>query len=35
MASEIFTAVMNDLKYSNVFDKIQSRMIVFSIHIEG
>jgi hypothetical protein len=23
------------LKYSNVFDKIQSRMIVFSIHIEG
>ena len=24
-----------DLKYSNVFDKIQSRMIVFSIHLEG
>lgn len=24
-----------NLKYSNVFDKIQSRMIVFSIHIEG
>ncbi len=23
------------LKYSNVFDKIQSRMIVFSIHLEG
>jgi len=23
------------LKYSNVFDKIQSRMVVFSIHIEG
>lgn len=23
------------LKYSNVFDKIQSRMITFSIHIEG
>jgi hypothetical protein len=23
------------LKYSSVFDKIQSRMIVFSIHIEG
>jgi Outer membrane protein beta-barrel domain len=23
------------LKYSNVFDRIQSRMIVFSIHIEG
>lgn len=24
-----------NLKYSSVFDKIQSRMIVFSIHIEG
>lgn len=24
-----------DLKYSNVFDRIQSRMIVFSIHLEG
>jgi hypothetical protein len=24
-----------NLNYSNVFDKIQSRMIVFSIHIEG
>lgn len=24
-----------NLKYSNVFDKIQSRMIVFSIHLEG
>ncbi len=24
-----------DLKYSSVFDKIQSRMIVFSIHLEG
>jgi Outer membrane protein beta-barrel domain len=24
-----------DLKFSNVFDKIQSRMIVFSIHLEG
>jgi hypothetical protein len=24
-----------DLKFSNVFDKIQSRMLVFSIHIEG
>lgn len=24
-----------NLKYSNVFDKIQSRMIVFSLHIEG
>lgn len=24
-----------NLKFSNVFDKIQSRMIVFSIHIEG
>lgn len=24
-----------NLKYSNVFDKIQSRMIVFTIHIEG
>jgi hypothetical protein len=23
------------LKYSSVFDKIQSRMIVFSIHLEG
>lgn len=23
------------LKYSNVFDKIQSRMVVFSIHLEG
>lgn len=23
------------LKYSNVFDKIQSRMVIFSIHIEG
>jgi hypothetical protein len=23
------------LKYSNVFDRIQSRMIVFSIHLEG
>lgn len=23
------------LKYSNVFDKIQSRMIVFTIHLEG
>ena len=23
------------LKYSNVFDKIQSRMVMFSIHIEG
>ncbi len=23
------------LKYSNVFDKIQSRMITFSLHIEG
>ncbi len=25
----------NDLKFSNVFDKIQSRMIVFTIHLEG
>jgi hypothetical protein len=24
-----------DLKFSNVFDKIQSRMIVFTIHLEG
>lgn len=24
-----------NLKYSNVFDKIQSRMIVFTIHLEG
>jgi len=24
-----------NLKFSSVFDKIQSRMIVFSIHIEG
>ena len=24
-----------NLKYSNVFDKIQSRMIVLSFHIEG
>jgi hypothetical protein len=24
-----------NLKYSSVFDKIQSRMIVFSLHIEG
>lgn len=24
-----------NLKFSNVFDKIQSRMIVFSIHLEG
>ncbi len=24
-----------NLKYSNVFDKIQSRMIIFSIHLEG
>ena len=24
-----------DLKFSSVFDKIQSRMIVFSIHLEG
>ncbi|MEI9944437.1 MAG: outer membrane beta-barrel protein [Chitinophagaceae bacterium] len=24
-----------NLKYSNVFDKINSRMVVFSIHIEG
>lgn len=24
-----------NLKYSNVFDKIQSRMIVFSVHLEG
>jgi hypothetical protein len=24
-----------NLKYSSVFDKIQSRMIVFSIHLEG
>ncbi|MFM7671652.1 MAG: outer membrane beta-barrel protein [Bacteroidota bacterium] len=24
-----------NLKYSNVFDRIQSRMIVFSIHLEG
>jgi hypothetical protein len=23
------------LKYSNVFDKIQSRMIVFTVHLEG
>lgn len=23
------------LRFSNVFDKIQSRMIVFSIHLEG
>ncbi|MBP8115992.1 MAG: outer membrane beta-barrel protein [Chitinophagaceae bacterium] len=25
----------SDLRFSNVFDKIQSRMIVFSIHLEG
>jgi Outer membrane protein beta-barrel domain len=25
----------NDLKFSNVFDKIQSRMFVFTIHLEG
>ena len=24
-----------NLKYSSVFDKIQSRMIVFTIHLEG
>jgi len=24
-----------NLKYSNVIDRIQSRMIVFSIHLEG
>jgi hypothetical protein len=24
-----------NLKYSNVLDRIQSRMIVFSIHLEG
>ncbi len=24
-----------NLKYSNVFDRIQSRMIIFSIHLEG
>jgi hypothetical protein len=24
-----------NLKYSSVFDKMQSRMIVFSIHLEG
>ncbi|MBD0287229.1 MAG: PorT family protein, partial [Flavisolibacter sp.] len=23
------------LKYSNVLDRIQSRMIIFSIHLEG
>ncbi|MEO5945300.1 MAG: outer membrane beta-barrel protein [Chitinophagaceae bacterium] len=25
----------SDLRFSNVFDKIQSRMLVFSIHLEG
>lgn len=24
-----------DLKYSNVFDRIQSRMVIFTIHLEG